>query len=108
MWTIRDKVEGGLTLDKDTRLHGMIVGKTVVASGVLLELHGMVVGDVVLQPGSRVRLYGMVNGDVTNQGGSLEVFGIINGNLVREGGDTIVHSKAIVRGKDIQRQSEDP
>ena len=98
MKIIKDKIDGNITLNEDTKLHGIIAGAATVSQNVLLHLHGVVAGNLTLEPDSHVVLHGIASGDVINNGGFLEVFGIVNGRVIRNAGNTEIAQKAVING----------
>lgn len=66
MVEIVSKIEQNFLVEKDTRLHGMIVGSVNVKKGVTFIVHGMIVGDVVNF--GKTIVYGTVTGQLTNHG----------------------------------------
>lgn len=94
--SIRHKIVGGMTIDEDTELHGMIVGTVTVAEDAILQLHGMVAGRLILLPRSAVIVRGTVDGDVVNGGGYLEILGVVTGQVVRQAGTTVIDFMAEV------------
>lgn len=97
MITISHKITGETTIDQDTQLTGMIVGKTIVSGSVSMIINGMINGDLILESGSYAYVHGIVNGDIVNNGGNLEIFGTVNGKVIRKDGQTTVDTNAIVR-----------
>jgi cytoskeletal protein CcmA (bactofilin family) len=72
-----EKIEGSAVFDRDTALHGMVVGNLTVESGVRADIHGVVTGTLVIRPGAIVDVHGKVDGAVLNEGGLVRVFGIV-------------------------------
>lgn len=101
MKTEHGKIEGDLRVGEEFSLFGMVRGSVFVAPQATLHLYGMMCSNLYLEPGSRVEISGMVSGTVVNQGGSLRVFGMVKGGLRHESGETVVHPKAVIKGRII-------
>jgi len=74
---VRGKIEGPVTLDRHTSLHGMVVGDLIVPAGVRLDHHGMITGGLTVEPGGVAVVHGMVVGAIANRGGTVQVFGMV-------------------------------
>jgi adenylate cyclase len=72
-------LEGGTTIEKNTRLFGSILGDAAVADGVSFKMTGTIEGDLTIGRGADVRMVGTVLGDVIDQGGSLHIIGTVEG-----------------------------
>jgi hypothetical protein len=92
------RIEGDHDFTGREAFHGMLTGSATVKAGSHLELHGKVSGDLQIEPDASVDLHGMVDGAVTNAGGFLRFYGTV-GDLIHEAGRTLVHPKAVVRGR---------
>jgi hypothetical protein len=65
---IDGKIEGPLTLDRHTALHGMAVGDVTVPAGIRLDHHGLITGDLVVEASGASLVHGMIGGTVINNG----------------------------------------
>ena len=75
MYQIHDRLEGPVTLDRHTALHGMVTGDLTVPAGIRLDHHGLVTGNLVIEPTGVAIIHGMVAGTVIDHGGTVQVFG---------------------------------
>ena len=82
---IHGKIDGPLTLDRHTSLHGMVVGDVTVPAGIRLDHHGLITGDLVVEATGAAVVHGMVAGAVINTGGTVQVFGRV-GTISDQGG----------------------
>jgi hypothetical protein len=95
-----EKMEGSVIFDRDTALHGMVVGNFTVESGIRADIHGVVTGTLAIRPGAIVDVHGKVDGGVLNEGGQVRVFGIIES--IADMGDTKtwIDPSAVVRSEE--------
>ncbi len=98
MRTEHGKIVGDLHLTDDLKLHGMVTGETVVASGGLLLLHGTCCRNVFVETGGQAEIHGAVAGSVCNRGGQVTVYGTVAKDVVTDDGQTRVEETAQVRG----------
>lgn len=74
---MRGQHEGGLLVDRDLAVHGLVTGSATVLGGSTLHLHGLVRGDLVAEAGSVVLVHGTVQGAIINAGGDVSIFGMV-------------------------------
>jgi cytoskeletal protein CcmA (bactofilin family) len=91
-----EKLEGSVVFDRDTALHGMVVGNLTVGRGVRADIHGVVTGTLVVRPGAIVDVHGKVDGALLNEGGQVRVFGIVESITDMGNTKTWVDPSAIV------------
>ena len=82
---IHGKIDGPLTLERHTSLHGMVMGDVTVPAGIRLDHHGLITGDLVVEATGAAVVHGMVAGAVINAGGTVQVFGRSARSRIRVG-----------------------
>ena len=93
---IHGKIDGPLTLDRHTSLHGMVEGDVTVPAGIRLDHHGLITGDLVVEATGAAVVHGMVAGTVINTGGTVQVFGRVGAISDQGGRETYVAPEAKV------------
>jgi RNase P/RNase MRP subunit p29 len=73
MQTMRGKVEGPLTVNRDLDIHGSIAGDAIVRTNNTLHLRGIITGDLTIEKGAAAVVYGTIDGRIHKIGGTVVI-----------------------------------
>ncbi len=69
---------GGLRVERDGDVDGIVGGTVTVAAGCRAEVSGIVSGDLIVEDGATVEMSGILSGRIINRGGAVRVTGIVS------------------------------
>lgn len=98
MRQMHNKMEGPVSVEEDSFVHGIITAGATVRSGVTLHLQGMIIGDLTVERGGKAILHGIVTGTVHNDGGHISIFGVVEDVIdLSTESQTVIHAGALIR-----------
>jgi cytoskeletal protein CcmA (bactofilin family) len=74
MQTMRGKIEGPFTVNRDLDIQGSIEGHAHVRGNATLHLRGVITGNLTIEKGACAIIYGTVDGLIHKLGGTVVIF----------------------------------
>jgi RNase P/RNase MRP subunit p29 len=73
MQSMRGRIEGPLTINRDLDVHGTIAGEAIVRTNNTLHLRGAITGNLTIEKGASAIIYGTVGGRIHKIGGTVVI-----------------------------------